>query len=430
MVHSGQLEALFHLPSDHNFVGEDPSFLESVALILVPLSYVYTFAATQGLISVIDDAYGNMFVVFLNACFFLPGLPCALLQSWYDVKVDMQYSSFYTFQFRMIVCYAILLICSGILTSNREQVTLLVLTSLVGIATWFAHGTCTQLVQLFPARAMVQVQLGFQMSNILALVLVLALQVTTYDIDDSQIDYFYIIVVCVVCAGCISWLAFLQRANEPEERLNERDTNLAAKPLLDEDPTSESPLLSAALSLDTLPEEHAELFSADCKYLVIAIFTNIFSSNLMGAFFAYVPEDEIPKIATALVFCRLISDALSRVVAYVWRPFFCANPRTLFYTSMIRAGSVAVFFAYVAGAFTADWFIMLFVVASGFISGINSTYAYVASREICLVLPAEYQEEAFAQTSFYMNISFNSGGFVSSLVSIAIALTIRYAINE
>ena len=55
------LGSVYFIPT--SLAPEDPAFLETLALILVPLSYVYTFAATQGLISVIDDAYGHMFVV-------------------------------------------------------------------------------------------------------------------------------------------------------------------------------------------------------------------------------------------------------------------------------------------------------------------------------------------------------------------------------
>jgi len=419
-METAALGSVYFIPTS---VAPEPEFLETLALILVPLSYVYTFAATQGLISVIDDAYGHMFVVFLNACFFLPGLPCALLQSLYDLRIDAQYSSHVTFQIRMVLCFSILLTCTTLLSQERGRACMLVSTTFVGMATWLAHGTCTQLVQLFPPRAMVQVQLGFQLSNILALILVLAMRVTSYDINDSQIDYFYGIAAVIVVAGCFSWLAFLGRTADAPLRLELRDSSHILKA---EDDDPDQPLLTTqSADLNSLPDEFAEPFNEGLNYCVLSIFINIFSSNLMGAFFAYIPKDEIGKIATVLVFCRLISDATSRFVAYIWRPSFCDTPSALFTSSVVRAASMAVFFAYAVGAFKADWFIMAFVFVSGFLSGILGTFSYVASREICLVLPEEYREEAFAKSSFRMNISFNSGGFVSSIVSIAIAVFIK-----
>ena len=101
--------------------------------------------------------------------------------------------------------------------------------SLTGIATWFAHGTCTQLAQLFPPGAMVQVQLGLQLSNIIALVIVLAMRVTQHDINDDQIAYFfYLVAVFVLVLGLCSWLAFLQRSAETEYLLSHRNSTIIA----------------------------------------------------------------------------------------------------------------------------------------------------------------------------------------------------------
>lgn len=87
--------------------------LETIALFVVPFSYSYVFAATQGIVSAFDDSYGHRFwvgcpsagtfltnpvQVFVNACFLLPGLPCALLQSKFDFDIDVKYGSALTFQ--------------------------------------------------------------------------------------------------------------------------------------------------------------------------------------------------------------------------------------------------------------------------------------------------------------------------------------------
>merc|ERR1711865_416743 len=130
-----------------------------------------------------------------------------------------------------------------------------------------------------------------------------------------------------------------------------------------------------------MPEEYAKSYKLAIRQLRAAMFINVFVSSLMGNFFVYVPDDSISKIATFLVFTRLFSLTLSRLIAYIYRPPYCSNAEHLLWDSSLRAASISVFFLYIGGLFKADWFIILYVVVVSFLAGTSSTFAYVVSRE-------------------------------------------------
>merc|ERR1711865_1262284 len=119
----------------------------------------------------------------------------------------------------MIACFAVLFASAVTLSQDRESSTLMTVTAFVGIATWAAHGTCTQLVQL-RAQGHHQVQLGAGLSNVFALVLVLATEATSYGLHENAIDYYYYVAALVVSVGCLAWLYLLQCSDEFSARLD------------------------------------------------------------------------------------------------------------------------------------------------------------------------------------------------------------------
>jgi len=440
-MNSDEVLAVFHPHSDDSGQREGSGLLEGVALVLVPLGYCSVFSATQGLIAVFDAAYGDMFVVILNASFFLTGLPCALVQMWTDKFFDLKFGSLAAFQVRMITCFLILIGCGAALTVCRTKAAMLITTTLVGFATCLAHGTLTQLVQLFPPTAIINVQIGLQMSNILALVMVLSLRVNSFEIGESRISRYYLAPVVASAVGLVTWLAFLHRTNEPLAR---RDASLSSRSSAESESAesllrpsapsttgaeSESTLLSKTSALADLPEQYADNYHRDLWYCASTICITIGTTNFIGAFYQYIDSDwssGTMKISTALVFVQLLANALSRPVALCGQLPFANAPIKLLVTSAIRAASMVVFFVYMASAFKADWFILAYIAITSFLAGLMGTFSYVASQDICSVLPKEYQQEAIMHSAHVMNIALHSAGFGSSIFSILLAITIEY----
>ena len=135
----------------------ESGWAESGALVLVPIGYIFSTAATLGLVDPIKESYGNKYMVFLNAAIAMPGLPCALLQWRYDLGLDVQFGSFTAYQFRVITCFVGMLAITSVLIFERSRVTLMVISFLAAVFTWFAHGSVTSLVQLFPPSNAVKV---------------------------------------------------------------------------------------------------------------------------------------------------------------------------------------------------------------------------------------------------------------------------------
>ena len=397
--------------------------------------------------------------MILNASFFLTGLSCALVQMWTDKFFDLKFGSLAAFQVkccilylmdhmhcvrqvRMISCFLILIGCGAALTVCRTKAAMLITTTLVGFATCLAHGTLTQLVQLFPPIAIINVQIGLQMANILALVMVLSMRVNSFEIGESRISRYYLAPVVASAVGLVTWLAFLHRTNEPLAR---RDASLSSRSSAESESTesllrpsassttgaeSESTLLSKTSALADLPKQYADNYHRDLWYCASTICITIGTTNFVGAFYQYIDSDwsgGMMRISTALVFVQLLSNALSRPVALCGQLLPLVNtPIKLLVSSVIRAASMVVFFVYMASAFKADWFILAYIATTSFLAGLMGTFSYVASQDICLVLPKQYQQEAIVHSAHVMNIALHSAGFGSSIFSILLAITIEY----
>ena len=314
---------------------------------------------------------------------------------------------------------------------DRSRVATLTALTVVGIMTWFAHGTCSQLAQMFPARDTVLLQAGMQSSNLLALALVLAMGLSAKSIHATQIDIYYSVALGITTIGAVTWAAFLTRTDKAFARLTERDSGFetcnneldsATNPMTKNDPEEleEQELVTTQTTPDTFEAapEHTEAV----WQCVAALFLTVVCSNVMGCLFTYIKGSGDLKITTALVYCRLLSDALSRPITNFWRPQFALSPKGLLGASLIRTGCLSVFFIYQADFFRADWFIMLFVSVYSFFSGILTTFSYVASQEACQHEPSGgIRELALTQASGRMNIAFNAAGFIGVGISIGLS---------
>jgi hypothetical protein len=85
--------------------------------------------------------YGPNFFVFLNTCFYFPGLPVSLAQNKFDENYDLKWGPSLTFLFRMLFSLLIVAaVCFAFPIVDNESA-LLGFTVLLGMVTWTAHGT-------------------------------------------------------------------------------------------------------------------------------------------------------------------------------------------------------------------------------------------------------------------------------------------------
>ena len=196
-------------------------WIESLALVMVPFGYCFPFAAIQGLVDVLDQAYGNkifvsspplclsadisgrsgsMFASSCRACHwqcFRTRTICALtLPSAVWSPSRYHFLSFATadslvmlslVQVRMVIFSGLLVAVCAMLTSERSEPAILVSSALIGICCWGANGTCVQLVQMLGATSTVLMQSGMQAACLSALVLVLAMQIHSRELESEKV---------------------------------------------------------------------------------------------------------------------------------------------------------------------------------------------------------------------------------------------------
>jgi len=410
-------------------------WIESLALVMVPFGYTFPFAAIQGLVDVLDQAYGNKIFVWVNVCFLLPGLPLAVFQNAYDLRFDSVFGSLLTFQVRMVIFSGVLVAVCGMLTWQRSEPAILVSSTLIGICCWGANGTCVQLVQMLGTTSTVLMQSGMQASCLSALVLVLAMQIHSHELESEKVSIYFAVATVFAFVGWLMWFALFGLTSTVFDRLTLRDQVLSSTSgdaPADHRPTlspkkEENHQLLATGGDDTSFEAPAEHQTA-LRQLMAALFTTVFCSTLVGCFLGYISSDgTFSSISTVLVLSRLMCDVLSRPMIHLlsmcsMRPRFTQNTFSLLIATLVRAALMTVFFMYESDVFGKnDLFIIGFMCVFAFASGFLVVYSYVLAQEICEFLPMEHREIALAQSSVSMNMAFNSANFVGALIAIPIA---------
>ena len=112
--------------------GSEPSDCFLFLFLLISFGYMLPWTALGSLISYYKAKYGANFYVKLYCAYYLPGLPFALLQYKYDTYVDSVFSSKYTYLFRGLLSYIIVIgVLVAMIFSPSEKM-LIVLFSLLG----------------------------------------------------------------------------------------------------------------------------------------------------------------------------------------------------------------------------------------------------------------------------------------------------------
>jgi hypothetical protein len=100
--------------------------------LLISFGYMLPWTSLGSLISYYKATYSASFYVKLYCAYYMPGLPIALLQYRYDTYMDSLFSSRYTYLFRGLTAYLIMM---GVLVSLiffRSENLLIILFGLLG----------------------------------------------------------------------------------------------------------------------------------------------------------------------------------------------------------------------------------------------------------------------------------------------------------
>ena len=166
----------------------EPSDCFLVLFVLISFGYMLPWTALGSLISYYKARYGASFYVKLYCAYYLPGLPFALLQYKYDTYVDSIFTSKYTYLFRGLLSYIIVIGVLVMMIFSPSEKMLILLFSLLGadtflpsttwlysldnrdfdfhdfeipgVCAWLCHGTSSILASMYPRSAIANLQTG------------------------------------------------------------------------------------------------------------------------------------------------------------------------------------------------------------------------------------------------------------------------------
>lgn len=110
----------------------EPSDCFLFLFVLISFGYMLPWTALGSLISYYKARYGASFYVKLYCAYYLPGLPFALLQYKYDTYVDSIFTSKYTYLFRGLLSYIIVIGVLVMMIFSPSEKMLILLFSLLG----------------------------------------------------------------------------------------------------------------------------------------------------------------------------------------------------------------------------------------------------------------------------------------------------------
>ena len=119
----------------------EPSDCFLFLFVLISFGYMLPWTALGSLISYYKARYGASFYVKLYCAYYLPGLPFALLQYKYDTYVDSIFSSKYTYLFRGLLSYVIVIGVLVTMIFSPSEKMLILLFSLLGAAAFYLPRT-------------------------------------------------------------------------------------------------------------------------------------------------------------------------------------------------------------------------------------------------------------------------------------------------
>ena len=133
--------------------------------ILVSFGYMLPWVAIGSLITYYTSEYGDSYFVILNVAFYAVGYPVSFTQRKLDLYWDTVMGSERTFKVRMGLCFVILLILL-ILLPTAGEIGTIILVALVGIFTWIAHGSASQLASMVKNNSNIFQQIGFALPGV------------------------------------------------------------------------------------------------------------------------------------------------------------------------------------------------------------------------------------------------------------------------
>eukprot|EP00518_Triparma_eleuthera_P018358 CAMPEP_0197563174 /NCGR_PEP_ID=MMETSP1320-20131121/28249_1 /TAXON_ID=91990 /ORGANISM="Bolidomonas sp., Strain RCC2347" /LENGTH=470 /DNA_ID=CAMNT_0043124963 /DNA_START=188 /DNA_END=1597 /DNA_ORIENTATION=+ len=416
---------------------------------IIASSYMYPWVSVGTQIDYYNYRFGPDFFVYLNTAFYLPGLPVSSLQLLWDEQYDLRYGISRLFPFRMmfsLVSMAVTMFAFP--NANRDF--LLLLTALLGIFTWTAHGTLTPMAGLFPRRAVGFLQFGFQLPNAFALLGVMVLGM--YGACDTDIPKVYTLdkrvvfygisgtlaLIGVVCTARLSCMRITREAQgqyqkdladdsarssgslgseeDQEEEDEDDDVESGRKPLLrgmgNGGFGSPSKLRRSATIVDQNP------VLATVRLHRYVLFATIFSSIFSGSFFSKVPSVNGPGagLGQILYFTRLFSDLLGRIFTFLPRKFLTVTHLTII--CILRLLLLVIFFLYVLGLTPKnDVFITALVGVCAFQSGYNAVLVYeLAGAKVADEFEGSNTASSVATKA--LNMSFQYACFAACLCNV------------
>ena len=346
---------------------------------LISFAYMLPWTACGSLISYYKITYSARFYVEIYSAYYLFGLPIALIQYYYDDWFDLRYGSKVTFLTRGVVGYSILLGVQYSLIWIDSTTIMIILFSLLGLASWWLHGTASIMVSLFPNPNLIAfLQIGFRSPELYTLIADIVLSLGAYA-STADIDLLFEMNCVIIGFGLINWIIIIhtELAKQYFDEKNERMKLLHSKDItsyqsiedlqaIDEssallgDETKASPPLTACngSTLEETPStsdnccgkcwdgttncmsrmtykmlhyiflgkdkanNHDEKVFNSVFPLCCTLMLTIWSSIFQAAFYAYVDSKNGWDIEQILYFTRLLSDLVGRPLTFLPRPSF------------------------------------------------------------------------------------------------------------
>lgn len=167
------------------------------AFLFISFGYMLPWTALGSLISYYKYTYSARFYVMIYCAYYLPGLPVSIVQYMCNEKVDRWYGSQNAFFSRGVIGYCTLVTVLFTLLWVDGEVGLVLLFGVLGMASWWLHGTASMLASLFPKKAIAYLQIGFRCPELYAVVAVYFLDLGK-DATEAHLAIFYKLTAIVV----------------------------------------------------------------------------------------------------------------------------------------------------------------------------------------------------------------------------------------
>lgn len=288
----------------------DISVADMCCFLAVAVGTQTSFIFIGGLVSYIKQQRSASFFMILYCCYYLPGLPMALLQQSADIIYDRKCGSRYSFVFRGSVLLSSVMLLTVLLQSYllRDYAAPFLMICL-GASSWGAHGSLTQLASLAGRRAVLAQQIGFQVPGLLAFTATFMWDIDE-SVSDSDLSSFFHFVILQVIIALAAWCVLTCYSPAVTHFLRMKDDH----------------------NYGVLPSEdrHAMRVSEctmdmDCRLMVLplarALFVTMFVSVVTGSTYVNYESPSIANMEEVLYYQRLFCDMAGRPMVALPHPF-------------------------------------------------------------------------------------------------------------